>query len=72
LIPDPKDPKAVALFDQWASVELTDFEPFALELVTQKYFNKLVSSIVFPFPEFSAYVEAGGVASKPFQKLWLS
>jgi hypothetical protein len=42
LIPDPKDPKAVALFEQWASVELTDFDAFATELVAQKLFNKLV------------------------------
>jgi len=40
LIPDPKDLKAVALFEQWASVELTDFDAFATEVVGQKLFNK--------------------------------
>ncbi|KAH6698491.1 putative glutathion S-transferase II, GST-II [Leptodontidium sp. MPI-SDFR-AT-0119] len=40
LIPDCKDLKATALFDQWASVELTDFDAFASELVAQNLFYK--------------------------------
>jgi glutathione S-transferase len=43
LIPDAKDVKATALFDQWQSVEAFDFDPFASELVAQKLFYKLAA-----------------------------
>ena len=49
LMPDAKDPKAMALFDQWVSVELTDFDAFAAELVSQTLFNK--SEISTPTPK---------------------
>jgi len=40
LIPDPTDLKASATFEQWASVELDNWNAFAYPIVVQKYFNK--------------------------------
>lgn len=70
LIPDAKDLKATALFDQWSSVELTDFDAFATELVAQKLFNKSVP----PTPSLKpvAHVATDGEAWSPSQMLWLS
>ena len=70
LIPDAKDLKATALFDQWASVELTDFDAFATELVAQKLFNKSVAAT--PSLKLIAHVATGGEAWRLSQKLWLS
>ncbi|KAG8898263.1 hypothetical protein FRC01_010973, partial [Tulasnella sp. 417] len=39
LIPDPNDLKAVALFEQAASVELADFEPNVSAIAAEKVFN---------------------------------
>ncbi|KAG0648888.1 Glutathione S-transferase [Hyphodiscus hymeniophilus] len=41
LIPDPMDIKGMAIFEQWASVELTCFDTFTNVIVTQKLFNKV-------------------------------
>ncbi|KAG8977058.1 hypothetical protein FRC05_002579 [Tulasnella sp. 425] len=41
LIPDPKDLKAVALFEQAACVEQADFEPYVSGIAVEKLFNPL-------------------------------
>ena len=38
LLPDPLDFQAVAIFDQGASVELSDFDPYASGIVAEKVF----------------------------------
>jgi glutathione S-transferase len=43
LIPDAKDGKATALFEQWASVELQNYDKWLEPIVDQKFFNKSVS-----------------------------
>lgn len=46
LIPDPEDVKANALFEQWASVELTNYEHYSSVIVMQNLFTKLVFHLV--------------------------
>jgi len=41
LVPDPTDLNAVAKFDQWASIELSNFNTFADPLVTEVYFGPM-------------------------------
>lgn len=56
MIPNPKDLKATALFEQWASVELTDFDAFATELVQQNLFNRSVTLIpYFPYSRLRSH-----------------
>jgi glutathione S-transferase len=43
LIPDAKDDQAAALFEQWASVELQNYDKWLEPIVDQKFFNKSVS-----------------------------
>ena len=51
LIPEPKDLKVTALFEQWASVELTNFDAYVTVLVSQQLFLKYASrSLFFPSP----------------------
>jgi glutathione S-transferase len=40
LLPDPTDLNASAIFNQWLSVELDDWNAFAYPIVAQKFFNK--------------------------------
>ena len=44
LIPDPADVKATALFEQAASVELSNFDPFASGIAYEKVFRPCVIS----------------------------
>lgn len=39
LTPDPTDSEATAVFNQWASVETSNFDFFANHLVEQKLFG---------------------------------
>jgi glutathione S-transferase len=49
LISDPKDLKVTALFEQWASVELTNFDAYVTVLVAQQLFLKYAFlSLFFP------------------------
>jgi glutathione S-transferase len=40
LLPDADDQKAMALFDQAASVEVNNFEPYACGITKEKVFKK--------------------------------
>lgn len=42
LLPDPTDLKAIALLEQWFSVELDNYDHFAHDIVEQKLFNVYV------------------------------
>ncbi|KAG9043800.1 hypothetical protein FS837_009118 [Tulasnella sp. UAMH 9824] len=41
LLPDPSDAKAVALFEQAASIEQTSFDPYAYGIAVEKVFNPM-------------------------------
>lgn len=51
LTPNPKDLKATALFEQWASVELTNYDTYATVLVGQKLFGKYASRTLISYPQ---------------------
>jgi hypothetical protein len=41
-MPDPTDLKATAIFEQWASSEYANLDPFTSGLVGEKFFKKWV------------------------------
>lgn len=57
LTPARGDLKAQALFDQWASVETFNWETYAVQIVTQKLFNKCIAPFS-PHPDLPLLTHA--------------